>query len=61
MDSLWAVLDSIPEGSIAVTVYLLGSFIALLCWYGLMKRLPKAIGWHWLDYRICHFINTNGI
>lgn len=44
MDSLWAVLDSIPEDSIAVTVYLLGSFIALLCWYGVAKRLPKLLG-----------------
>ena len=50
MDSLWAVLDSIPEDSIAVTVYLLGSFIALLCWYGVAKRLPKLLGTfklHW--------------
>ena len=48
MNSLWAVLDSIPEDSIAITVYLLGSVIALLCWYGVMKRIPKpfgGIGW----------------
>ena len=48
MNSFWALLDSIPEDSIAITVYLLGSVIALLCWYGVMKRIPKpfgGIGW----------------
>lgn len=48
MNSFWALLDSIPEDSIAITVYLLGSVIALLCWYRVMKRIPKpfgGIGW----------------
>mgnify|MGYP000278792914 CR=1 FL=1 len=42
MDSLWAVLDSIPEDSIAVTVYLLGSVIILWAWYVIAKRLPAG-------------------
>lgn len=48
MDGVVTVLDSIPESSIAITVYLGGAVIALLCWYGLMKRVPKpfgGIGW----------------
>ena len=48
MNGVVTVLDSIPESSIAITVYLGGALIALLCWYGLMKRVPKpfgAIGW----------------
>ncbi|WP_180084925.1 hypothetical protein [Acinetobacter sp. YH12145] len=44
MNGVVSVLDSIPESSIAITVYLGGAVIALLCWYGLMKRLPKTIG-----------------
>lgn len=44
MNSLWALLDSIPEDSIAVTVYLIGSFIMLACWYSIAKRLPKPVG-----------------
>lgn len=44
MNSLWAVLDSIPEDSIAITVYLLGSLIVLACWYAVAKRLPKPAG-----------------
>ena len=38
------VLDSIPEQSIAVAVYLLGSLIALLCWYGVTRRLQRVMG-----------------
>ena len=48
MNGVVTVLDSIPESSIAITVYLGGALIALFCWYGLMKRVPKpfgAIGW----------------
>ncbi|OTG77627.1 hypothetical protein B9T33_14885 [Acinetobacter sp. ANC 5054] len=48
MNGVVTVLDSIPESSIAITVYLGGAAIALLCWYGLMKRIPKpfgGIGW----------------
>lgn len=44
MNSLWAVLDSIPEDSIAITVYLLGSLIILACGYAVAKRLPKPAG-----------------
>ena len=48
MNGVVTVLDSIPESSIAITVYLGGAAIALLCWYGLMMRIPKpfgGIGW----------------
>ena len=44
MNGYVAVLDSIPEDSIAIAVYLIGSLIALLCWYGIIKFLPKPIG-----------------
>lgn len=44
MNSLWAVLDSIPEDSIAITVYLVGTLIILASWYSIAKRLPKPIG-----------------
>ena len=44
MNSLWAVLDSIPEDSIAITVYLLGSLIILASWYSIAKRLPNFFG-----------------
>lgn len=41
MNGYVTVLDSIPEESIAIAVYLIGSIIALFCWYGVTKRLPK--------------------
>lgn len=45
---IWAnfvsLLDTIPEDSIAITVYLLGSLIILWCWYGVAKRLPAIVG-----------------
>lgn len=41
---LISAFDSIPEDSIAVTVYLLASLIMLWCWYGLAKRLPHPVG-----------------
>lgn len=44
MESLWALLNSIPEDSIAITVYLIGSLIALSCWYSIATRLPRLIG-----------------
>ena len=44
MESLWALLNSIPEDSIAIMVYLVGSLIALSCWYSIAKLLPKPIG-----------------
>lgn len=44
MNGYVTVLDSIPEESIAIAVYLIGSIIALLCLYGVTKRLPKPAG-----------------
>ncbi len=44
MNSFLSLLDSIPEDSIAVTVYLLGSVIMLWSWYAIAKRLPKPFG-----------------
>ena len=44
MDNILTFLDSIPEETIAATVYLLGSLIVLACWYGIAIRLPKFIG-----------------
>jgi hypothetical protein len=44
MNSFLALLDSIPEDSIAITVYLLGSVIMLWSWYAIAKRLPKPFG-----------------
>jgi len=44
MNSFLALLDSIPEDSIAITVYLLGSVIMLSSWYAIAKRLPKPFG-----------------
>ncbi len=44
MNGYVTVLDSIPEETIAVLVYVIGSIIALWCWYGVTKRLPKTLG-----------------
>ncbi|OTG66305.1 hypothetical protein B9T25_10910 [Acinetobacter sp. ANC 4470] len=44
MNSFLSLLDSIPEDSIAITVYLLGSVIILWSWYAIAKRLPKPFG-----------------
>ena len=44
MNSFLALLDSIPEDSIAITVYLLGCVIMLWSWYAIAKRLPKPFG-----------------
>ena len=44
MNSFLSLLDSIPEDSIAVTVYILGSIIILWAWYAIAKRLPKPLG-----------------
>ncbi|MFD1439241.1 hypothetical protein [Acinetobacter terrae] len=44
MNSFLSLLDSIPEDSIAVTVYVLGSIIILWAWYAIAKRLPKPLG-----------------
>ena len=44
MNSFLALLDSIPEDRIAITVYVLGSVIMLWSWYAIAKRLPKPFG-----------------
>ena len=44
MNGFLSLLDSIPEDSIAVTVYLVGSLIILWAWYAIAKRLPKPLG-----------------
>ncbi|ANF81853.1 hypothetical protein A3K93_06385 [Acinetobacter sp. NCu2D-2] len=44
MNGYVTVLDSIPEDTIAIAVYLIGSIIALLCWFGITKRIPKPVG-----------------
>ena len=44
MNSFLSLLDSIPEDSIAVTVYVLGSIIILWAWYAIAKRLPQPLG-----------------
>ncbi|NNG75929.1 hypothetical protein HLH10_06230 [Acinetobacter sp. ANC 4277] len=44
MNSFLSLLDSIPEDSIAVTVYVLGSIIILWAWYAIAKHLPKPLG-----------------
>ena len=43
-NSLLSSLDALPEDSIAVTVYVIGTMIVLWCWYGVAKRLPRMIG-----------------
>ena len=43
-NSLLSSLDSVPEDSIAVTVYVVGTIIVLWCWYGVAKRLPVLLG-----------------
>lgn len=39
-----SVLDSVPEDSIAISVYVLGTLIILWCWYSIAKRLPAPLG-----------------
>ncbi|MBJ9984513.1 hypothetical protein IAE19_03550 [Acinetobacter sp. S40] len=43
-NGLLSSLDSLPEDSIAVTVYVVGTIIVLWCWYGVAKRLPNLLG-----------------
>ena len=42
--NLGSAINSIPEDSIAITVYILGSLIILWCWFGIAKRLPALLG-----------------
>ncbi len=48
LSGIWAkilaLLDTVPEDNIAITVYVLGSLIILWCWYGICKRLPATLG-----------------
>ncbi|OTG88380.1 hypothetical protein B9T31_02395 [Acinetobacter sp. ANC 4558] len=44
MDEFLAFLDTMPEDTIAITAYLVCSFIVLLCWNSIAKRLPQFIG-----------------
>lgn len=43
-NSLLSMLDSIPEDSIAVTVYGLGTLIILWCWTNIARRIPVPVG-----------------
>ena len=43
-NSLLSMLDSIPEDSIAVTVYGLGTLIILWCWTNIARRIPAPVG-----------------
>ena len=43
-NGLLSSLDSVPEDSIAVTVYVVGTIIVLWWWYGVAKRLPHLLG-----------------
>ncbi len=38
------LLDTIPEGTIAVSIYVLGACVALWCWYQLTRNWPKPFG-----------------
>ncbi len=48
LSGIWAnflgLFDALPEDSIAVSVYVLGTLIILWCWYGIAKRLPPLLG-----------------
>lgn len=44
MNELLTMLDSIPEDTIAVVVYLVGSVIILASWYSIAQRLPRPLG-----------------
>lgn len=43
-DGFLDLFDGIPENTIAITVYVGGTIIALLCWYSIAKRLPSPLG-----------------
>lgn len=40
----FAFLDNIPEYSLAITIYLGGSALALWLWYLIAKSLPRSLG-----------------
>ena len=58
MNGFVAVLYSIPDQSIAFAVYLLGSLIALGCWYGVTKRMPKTMG-GFMAIGLCRAVDPN--
>ena len=43
-NSFLSLFDAIPEDTLAITVYVGGTIIALLCWYGIARRLPSPFG-----------------
>jgi len=43
-DNFLSLFDSLPEDSIAITVYLLGGLIILSCWYGVVRRIVAPLG-----------------
>lgn len=42
--SFLSLFDTIPEDTIAITVYIGGTIVALLCWYSIARRLPSPLG-----------------
>lgn len=42
--SFLSIFDGIPEDSIAITVYIGGTLVALWAWYNITKRLPNPMG-----------------
>lgn len=42
--SFLSLFDAIPEHGLAITVYVGGTIIALLCWYSIARRLPRPLG-----------------
>ena len=43
-NSFLSLFDTIPEDTLAITVYVGGTIIALLCWYNIARRLPSPLG-----------------
>ncbi|MFB2537686.1 MULTISPECIES: hypothetical protein [unclassified Acinetobacter] len=39
-----SLFDGIPEATIAVTVYVGGTLLALYAWYGITRRIPSPFG-----------------
>lgn len=37
-------LDGVPEDTLAISVYIIGTLLALWAWYGITSRLPRPIG-----------------
>lgn len=43
-ENFLALLDSLPEDGIAITVYLVGALILLSCWYSITRRMTAPVG-----------------